>query len=169
MRNQMLRWNGGDLYWSELRPYEAGRIVVCRRSAGGAINDVTPPGFNARTRVHEYGGGHFAVNDGTVFFTNYSDQRMYRQDRGAAPQPITPALDIRHADMTVDRGRDRVLAVREDHSTGAAEAVNTIVAIDVNGKREPITIAAGNDFYSSPKLSPDCSSEAPSASATSSK
>ncbi len=155
MRNQMLRWNGGDLYWSELRPYEAGRIVVCRRSAGGAINDVTPPGFNARTRVHEYGGGHFAVNDGTVFFTNYSDQRMYRQDRGAAPQPITPALDIRHADMTVDRGRDRVLAVREDHSTGAAEAVNTIVAIDVNGKREPITIAAGNDFYSSPKLSPD--------------
>ncbi len=155
MRNQMLRWDGGDLYWCELRPYEGGRIVVCRRTADGATSDVTPPGFNARTRVHEYGGGHFAVNDGTVFFTNYSDQRLYRQDRDGVPQPITPAKDIRHSDMLIDARRGRVFAVREDHSTGAAEAVNTIVAIDVHGKREPITVAAGNDFYSSPKLSPD--------------
>ncbi len=155
MRNQMLRWDGGDLYWSELRPNESGRIVVCRRSAEGAISDITPPGFNARTRVHEYGGGHFAVKGGTVFFTNFTDQRLYRQDRGAAPQPITPANDIRHADMVVDERRGRAFAVREDHSRDAAEAVNTIVALDVNGKREPITIAAGNDFYSSPKLSPE--------------
>jgi len=131
MRNQMLRWDGGDLYWSELRPYEGGRIVVCRRGADGTTSDVTPPGFNARTRVHEYGGGHYAVKDGTVYFTNYSDQRLYRQDRDGAPQPITPAKDIRHSDMLVDARRERVFAVREDHTTGAAEAVNTIVAIDV--------------------------------------
>ena len=94
MRNQMLRWDGGDLYWSELRPYEGGRIVVCRRGADGTTSDVTPPGFNARTRVHEYGGGHYAVKDGTVYFTNYSDQRLYRQDRDGAPQPyvIVPAM-----------------------------------------------------------------------------
>jgi len=155
MRNQMLRWDGGDLYWSELRPYEGGRIVVCKRGADGTTKDVTPPGFNARTRVHEYGGGHFAVKDGTLYFTNYKDQRLYRQERGGAPQPITPDTDIRHADMLVDERRGRVFAVREDHSTGAPEAVNTIVAIDVEGKREPLTIASGNDFYSSPKLSPD--------------
>jgi len=110
MRNQMLRWDGDDLYWSELRPDDAGRIVVCRRDAGGTISDVTPPGFNARTRVHEYGGGHFAVSGGTVWFTNYKDQRVYRQDRGGRPRPITLAADVRHADMVVDDRRGRLFA-----------------------------------------------------------
>lgn len=154
MRNQMLRWDGADLYWSELRPYEGGRIVVCRRTADGRIEDLTPPAFNARSRVHEYGGGHYAVQGGVVFFTNYDDQRLYRQEPGGAPRPITPDGDIRHADMAVDDRRGRVVAVREDH-THDGEAVNTIVSIDARGNGEPITLAAGNDFYSSPKLSDD--------------
>ena len=155
MRNQMVRWDGDDLYWSELRPDEAGRIVVCRRAADGAISDVTPRAFNARTRVHEYGGGHFAVSGGTVWFANYSDQRLYRHDRDAAPRPITPAEDIRHADMAVDDRRGRLYAVREDHTTGAGEAVNSIVSLDWSRDHGTITVASGNDFYSSPKLSPD--------------
>jgi dipeptidyl aminopeptidase/acylaminoacyl peptidase len=155
MRNQMVRWDGDDLYWSELRPYEGGRIVVCRRGADGALSDVTPPGFNARSRVHEYGGGHYAVKDGTVFFTNFKDQRLYRQERNGAPRAITPEVDIRHADMLVDTERNRVVAVREDHTTGAPEPINTIVALDAHGQRDPITIASGNDFYASPRLSPD--------------
>jgi dipeptidyl aminopeptidase/acylaminoacyl peptidase len=155
MRNQMLRWDGDDLYWSEMRPDEAGRIVVCRRAADGSISDVTPRGFNARTRVHEYGGGHFAVSGGTVWFANYSDQRLYRHDRDAAPRPITPAEDIRHADMAVDDRRGRLYAVREDHTTGAREAVNSIVSLDWSRDHRAITVASGNDFYSSPKLSPD--------------
>jgi dipeptidyl aminopeptidase/acylaminoacyl peptidase len=155
MRNQMVRWDGDDLYWSELRPDEAGRIVVCRRGADGGISDVTPPGFNTRTRVHEYGGGHFAVSGGTVWFTNYTDQRLYRQDGNGAPRAITPPADVRHADMVVDDRRGRLYAVREDHTTGASEAVNSIVSLDWKGERDVITVAAGNDFYSSPKLSPD--------------
>src|SRR5919204_37 len=86
MRNQMLRWDGGDLYWSGLRPSEGGRIVVCKRGADGALSDVTPPGFNARSRVHEYGGGHYAGKDGAVFFTNYPDQGLYRQAEFGGPQ-----------------------------------------------------------------------------------
>jgi dipeptidyl aminopeptidase/acylaminoacyl peptidase len=155
LRNQMVRWDGDDLYWSELRPSEAGRIVVCRRAADGAISDVTPPGFNARSRVHEYGGGHFAVAGGTVWFTNFADQRLYRQDGGAALRALTPAADVRHADMVVDDRRGLLYAVREDHTTGASEAVNSIVALDSNGEGGSFTVAAGNDFYSSPKLSPD--------------
>jgi dipeptidyl aminopeptidase/acylaminoacyl peptidase len=155
MRNQMVRWDGGDLYWSELRPTEEGRIVVCRQDGNAGVIDVTPSGFNARTRVHEYGGGHFAVRGGTVWFSNYADQRLYRQDRDGAPRPITPAADIRHADMEVDEKRGLVYAVREDHTTGAREAVNTIVALDAGGARDATTIASGNDFYSSPRLSPD--------------
>jgi len=154
MRNQMVRWDGADLYWSELRPYEGGRIVVCKRAADGTIGDVTPHGFNARSRVHEYGGGHYAVKNGTVFFTNFADQRLYRQDAGTPPRPITPEGGIRHADMVIDEKRGRVIAVREDH-TGGGEAVNTIVSIDLEGKGEPITLVEGSDFYSSPKLSND--------------
>jgi dipeptidyl aminopeptidase/acylaminoacyl peptidase len=155
MRNQMLRWDGPDLYWSELRPTEGGRIVVCKRAADGALSDMTPQGFNARSRVHEYGGGHYAVRDGVVFFTNYADQRLYRQDPGGAPQPISPDGEVRHADMLVDAQRGRVIAVREDHTTGTPEAVNTLVSLDADGRGEAITLASGNDFYSSPKLSPD--------------
>ncbi len=155
MRNQMLRWDGEVLYWSELRPYEKGRIVVCRRETDGASDDITPQGFNARTRVHEYGGGGWAVMHGTIFFTNFTDQRLYRQERNGAPRPITPAVDLRHADMVLDTERGRVIAVREDHTTEASEAVNTIVSLDAVSQSDPITIASGNDFYSSPKLSPD--------------
>ena len=159
MRNQMIRWDGRDLYWSELRPYEGGRIVVCKRDGDGVIADVTPQGFNARSRVHEYGGGHYAVRDGSVYFTNFADQRLYRQRAGAAPEAITPEGDVRHADMQVDPRRNRVVAVREDHTTGAREAVNTIVSIRCEdgsqGGAETLTLASGNDFYSSPKLSHD--------------
>jgi len=149
-----VRWDGDDLYWTEMRPTEGGRQVIVRRS--DSINmDVTPAGFNARTRVHEYGGGHFAVSDGTVWFANFDDQRVYIQKRGADPVAITPAVDVRHADLLVDTVRGRIFAVREDHTTGSAEAVNTLVALDWSGDRDAIPVAQGNDFYSSPKLSPD--------------
>ncbi len=147
------RWDGADLYWIEGRPDEDGRQVIVRRSADGAIADVTPRGFNARTRVHEYGGGDYAVSNGTVWFTNFDDQRLYRQDPAGAPRAISPEGDVRHADLAVDGERKRVLAVREDHSRGESEAVNSLVALDVDGGRDPIVLASGNDFYSSPKLS----------------
>jgi dipeptidyl aminopeptidase/acylaminoacyl peptidase len=155
MRNQMARWDGEDLYWSELRPEEKGRIVLVRRSADGAIDDVTPPGYNVRTTVHEYGGGQYAVSGGTVWFANYGDQRIYRQGRDGGPQPITPASDVRHADMVVDLKRGILFAVREDHTTAEPEAVNSLVALDLKGERGAFTVAAGNNFYSSPRLSPD--------------
>ncbi len=155
MRLSASRWDGADLYWIEGRPDEEGRQVIVRRSADGAIADVTPRGFNARTRVHEYGGGDYAVSGGTVWFTNFDDQRVYRQDPGDAPRPISPEGDVRHADLTLDAPHQRVLAVREDHSRAGQEPVNTLVALDMDGERDAIVLASGNDFYSSPRLSPD--------------
>ena len=58
--------DGTDVYWLELRPSEQGRTVIVRRSADGAKTDVTPPAFNVRTRVHEYGGAPFLVDRGTI-------------------------------------------------------------------------------------------------------
>ena len=147
--------DGEDIYWSEMRPAEGGRYVVVRRTPDGQTTDVTPSPFNARTRVHEYGGGAFAVADGTVYFSNFVDQRLYRQDPGAQPRPITPEADLRYADGVVDRRRGRMICVREDHTVAGREAVNTLVSLDLAGDQEARVLVSGNDFYSSPRLSPD--------------
>ena len=104
----------GSVYWLESRPAEGGRSVVVRLDPGREPADVTPEGFNVRTKVHEYGGGSFLVHRGTVFSSNFADQRLYRQDVGAAPVPITPETDGRHrfADgrVTADGSLDRLRA-----------------------------------------------------------
>ncbi|HEX4922289.1 MAG TPA: S9 family peptidase, partial [Candidatus Bathyarchaeia archaeon] len=69
----------GIPYWNELHPTEGGRCVVSRIGADGNLQEVIPPGFNSRTRVHEYGGGSYLVDRGTVYFSNFSDHQLYRQ------------------------------------------------------------------------------------------
>jgi dipeptidyl aminopeptidase/acylaminoacyl peptidase len=146
--------DGADLYWTELRPAEGGRIVIVRRSPDGSHADVTPAGFNVRTRVHEYGGGAYAVDAGTVWFANFADQRLYRQDPGGEPRAISADADLRYADFVVDRGRGLLFSVREDHTDSSREAVNTIVVVGLSGERESVVVS-GNDFYSNPRLAPD--------------
>ena len=143
-----------NIYWVEMRPAEGGRMVIVRRNADGTTTDVTPPPFSARTRVHEYGGGAFLVADGTVYFSNFSDQRMYRRNPGGEPQAITPDAPLRYADGVLDRVRGRIICVREDH-TGEGEPVNTIVAVDAEGRSPQVTLFSGSDFCAAPRLSPD--------------
>ena len=146
--------DGDDLYWTETRPWEGGRSVIVRQSADGETSDVTPLGFNVRNRVHEYGGGAFAVHDGVVYFTNDSDQRVYAHRPGEAPIPLTPDEAQRYADLEVDSRHNRILCVSEDHSEPDTEPTNTVVGIDI-ASGEVETIAQGNDFYSSPRISPN--------------
>src|SRR5215470_13591937 len=81
----------GDVYWLEGKPREGGRIVVVRLAgADQQRTELTPAPFNVRTRVHEYGGGAYLVRNGSVYFSNFADQRLYRQEPGKAPEPITP-------------------------------------------------------------------------------
>lgn len=147
-------FDGDAIYWTEARPTEAGRSVIVRWSEAEGAVDVTPPGFNARTRVHEYGGGSYWVSEGVVYFANFADQMLYRQTPGAAPVPLTPP-GYRYADGVVDRARRRLICVRENHTDPACEPVNTLVAIDaaVGGAGE--VLVSGHDFYSTPQLSPD--------------
>jgi dipeptidyl aminopeptidase/acylaminoacyl peptidase len=155
-----VRLDGDAIYWVEGRPQEQGRNVVVRAGADGGATDVTPVPFNVRTRVHEYGGGAWTVHDGTLYFSNFGDGRLYRQPPGAAPQPLTPAppargRDWRFADGVIDARLNRWIGVREDH-TGEGEAVNSIVAVDLGDDSEPGQILArGHDFFASPRLSPD--------------
>jgi dipeptidyl aminopeptidase/acylaminoacyl peptidase len=155
-----VRLDRGQVYWLEGRPQEQGRNVVVRAGAAGALpRDLTPAPFNARTRVHEYGGGAWLVDDGIVYFAHFADGRLYRQAEGGAPQPLTAAParpnDWRFADGVIDRKRARWIGVREDH-TGSGEAVNTIVAVDLAGPAgSGRVLVGGHDFFSSPRLSPD--------------
>jgi dipeptidyl aminopeptidase/acylaminoacyl peptidase len=149
-------FDGAHIHWIEMRPTEGGRNVVVRCDPGGAQTAVTPQPFNARTRVHEYGGGDYLAVNGVVYFSNFSDQRVYRQDSGAEPQPLTPAVDVRYADYCLDEARRRLICVREDHRNPGAEATNSIVALDLEDNSEPgRVLLEGNDFYSSPRVSPD--------------
>ncbi len=149
-------FDADDIYWLELRPKEGGRNVIVKRSPTGTTVDVTPPGFNARTKVHEYGGGEYLVNNGTAYFSNFSDQRLYRQEGQSAPEPLTAPGDVRYADGCLDHARSRIICVREDHTTQNSEAVNSIVAVSFKGSDDHGSVLVeGNDFYSSPRLSPD--------------
>jgi dienelactone hydrolase len=152
--------DGDDLYWVEGRPAEGGRNVVVRRSSDGRTIDVIPPGFNARSRVHEYGGAPYVVADGIVYFSNFSDQRIYRIDTSAGGVPQVPPVPIGcddgcfYADLVVDAPRRRLVAVREDHRA-PGEPVNSIVSISLDGGgRADEVIASGYDFYATPRFSP---------------
>ena len=150
-----LRIDGKDLYWNELRPANKGRNVIVQRKPDGTLTDITPTGFSARTRVHEYGGGCYLVQNGTVYFSNYTDQRFYRQDPASDPRPLTPLVDMRYADSVFDQKRNRIISIREDHTLKTPQAVNTIVSLDPENESEGKILFSGNDFYSTPRLSPD--------------
>jgi dipeptidyl aminopeptidase/acylaminoacyl peptidase len=145
---------GDDIYWSEMRPSEAGRYVIVKHYPDSRVIDMNPTPFNARTRVHEYGGGSYTVNNDTIYFTEFKDQRIYKMKLGEKPRPITFNSAFRHADFAIDMHRDRIICVREDHRKQGTEAANTIITMDLDGK-DVKKVVSGNDFYSSPSISPD--------------
>ena len=158
----------GIPYWVESRPAEGGRNVVVTSAAGGAVRELTPPGFNARTRVHEYGGTPYVMSRGMVYFSNFTDQRLYLQRPGETPVALTPA-GYRYADFEFDSSGRRLFCVREDH-TGGGEPKNAIVLLDVTAGGGSGTSATsgtldassagkvlfdGSDFVGYPRVSPD--------------
>jgi dipeptidyl aminopeptidase/acylaminoacyl peptidase len=151
---EQIRPDGNDICWIERRSQEGGRKVIVHRSANGQMHDLTPFRLNARTRVHEYGGGDYAVLNGTIVFSNFTDQRLYLLRPSAEPKPLTPDAPLRYADGQIDRRRNVFFCVREDHG-GQGEAINTLVRIDLNRAGPGTIVVSGSDFYSSPRLSPD--------------
>jgi dipeptidyl aminopeptidase/acylaminoacyl peptidase len=147
--------SGQDVYWMEMRPEESGRYVIVRKRPGVAIEDVNSFPYNARTRVHEYGGGSYLVANKTVYFSHFDDQRIYRQASTDGIEPITPEGDYRYADAIHDPYRARLICIREDHTQSGKEAINTIVTIDTKGQTDIENLVSGSDFFSNPRLSAD--------------
>ena len=131
--------------------------MLVRRHATGSVSDVTPAGFNVRTRVHEYGGGAWLACGEAVVFSNFEDQRLYRQEPGGRPEPITPApptaAALRYADGCSTPDAALLVCVRESHLD--AEVINELVALPSDGSAAPTVVASGRDFYSFPRISPD--------------
>ncbi len=147
-----------DVYWLETRPTEGGRGVVVRKTTDGQESDMIPEGFSARSAVHEYGGGVYAVNSSGFYFTNWDDQRIYSVRKAGSIRALTPPSaerkSLRYADLTAEA--TWLCCVRERHNPDH-EPTNDLYAISTASPNETRILASGQDFYSSPRFSPDSS------------
>ena len=145
-----------SIYWLESRPSEQGRMTLLRKHGGGAARELLEPPFSVRTRVHEYGGGAFAVADGEVILCNDSDQQLYRLDTRLPapwrPQPITAQPGMRFADLQIDQQRSRVICVVERARVGR-EPENFLAQVSLLSG-EVNMLVGGADFYAFPRLDP---------------
>lgn len=174
-----LGWVSGDLWWTEPRPNEGGRVTLMRRRApsaagpaGGAEEMLAAP-WSVRSRVIEYGGHPWAGRptgsaDPVVVFANWADQRLYRLDPGApgsAPRPVSPvpaiSAGMRFADMFLHPELDEAWCVRETRTgPSPADVARDIVAVPLDGSaagdpRRIRILAASHHFLCCPRLSPD--------------
>ena len=149
------RAHGGRLVWTESRPDEGGRVALLTFDAHARAIEVTPPGFNLRTRVHEYGGIAFVHAGERLLACNDEDQRLYAIADGRPPQPLTPP-GLRYADGAATADGARAYFVREDHRA-AGEPRNTIVEIDPARPAEGRVLFGEADFVAFPRPSPDAS------------
>lgn len=154
--------DGDDVWWSESRPDERGRVAVIRRR-GEDVEEITPRDANVRTRVHEYGGGAWWVDRGLLYYVEFADQRLRRLEPGAEPVLLTPEppgpASWRYADGRVTPDGAWYVCVREVHHQVPGDAIlepdNQLVAVATDGSGEIRELVVGADFYASPRPSPD--------------
>lgn len=152
--------DGGSVYWLELRPAERGRRALVRWTAGADPAAVVPAGADVGTRVHEMGGGAYAVRGGRIVYSERSDGSVWMLD-GPSPRPVAAVPGCRYAGFAFDAAHERVFAVREDHRDRPATAPeNAIVVVSTVAGIDPAVnagtlVAGGTDFVLAPQLSPD--------------
>ncbi len=148
------RFEEDRLYWQEARPTEDGRVVVVIREQDGAVRDAFPAPYNARTRVHEYGGGAWVPVNDRIYFANFSDQQVYVATPGEEPRQLTNEPVCRFANFKYDQHHRRLICICESHGEGESEAENYLAAIDIDSG-EVTRLASGHDFFSSPAPNPE--------------
>ncbi|XP_020588932.1 uncharacterized protein LOC110030530 isoform X2 [Phalaenopsis equestris] len=150
----------GRLVWVETRPEEGGRTVLVKESENLGVKpiDIIPSDFAARTSAQEYGGGAFSVFENLVIFSNYKDQRLYKQNiGGGSPVPLTPDYGgtvVRFADGIYDPNSKLYLTVMEDLRQSSLNPTTKIVAVNIDDEtiQDPKEIVSGNDFYAFPRI-----------------
>ena len=143
----------GEAWWAEARPAEGGRLALVRADG----TEMLPAPWNARNRVHEYGGRPWLVVGRSIYFTHWDDQRVYVRDLDTgevsprSPEP-PERQGVRYGDLR--QGPDgAVWAVRET-STGPrrTDIRRDLVAF---AQGEIRSLAASHHFLTAPQLSPD--------------
>ena len=161
-----------EMWWEESRPEEGGRTTVMHRAADGTVTEFLPAPWNARTRVHEYGGRSYlpvprrddkAITRWGIVFANFSDQRLYLLEKGSRePRPLTPEPEspgaLRYADFVLSPDRKHLICVRESHD--GTTVTRAIVSVPLSGRAatNPSAVrvlVTGADFFASPVPSPD--------------
>src|SRR5215472_13351599 len=174
-----------EVWWQEGRPAEGGRVtIMASPGAGSTPRELLPAPWNARTRVHEYGGKSYLpvpsmslAGGFDLVFANFADQRLYAVGAAAAdggePVPLTPAGGgFRFADLVLPPdGRD-IWCVRETvrpddgrpeagfHTGGGMKVRREIVAVPLDGAAADDEAAirvmvSGAQFFAFPTPSPD--------------
>jgi dipeptidyl aminopeptidase/acylaminoacyl peptidase len=154
-----LQLDGDDIWWSEGRPEEAGRMAVLRRRPDGTVTEVVTAPWSARSSVHEYGGGAWWTRDGVLWFVDWASQRLHRVAPGDEPRPITPEPEVprglRYADGSLSPDGSTLLCVREEHHPDGSEATNTVVRLAAHEPSTPVVVVEGPDFVADPRWRPD--------------
>ena len=152
-----------QIFWTEGRPLEAGRNVLCKyapedeyKNDRNAI-EVVPPECNIRTRVHEYGGKAltFGKTSDQVIFSDYTGQNLCTLVDGKVRSITQGDNRFRYADGVFSDNADTLYCVREDHEKPAPkDVVNEVVSVNVKSGAMKV-LATGKDFYAAPRVSPD--------------
>ncbi len=154
------RLEGGRLFWLEQRPGERGRTTLMVRTPGAGAEELTPGPWNLRTRVHEYGGGAYAVAGDQLVFVDDGDRCLWRLDlasggdptAASAPRRLTappePERPRAFADGLIDRHRGRWIGVMEQ------DGLDRLVAVPLAGG-EPELLHQPADFCGYAGLAPD--------------
>ena len=153
----------GKIYWTELRPSEGGRTTVVCQDEKGRIQDVLPKDVNVRTRVHEYGGLAFTVDEKYIYYINFQCQRLFRKTLGdeSSPIPLTPekngdgSLGKYAAPILTPDQKTLIFVYEKEFKDRENENYIAKLDVTVNEIQEPTIIVQGRDFYFDPIISPN--------------
>jgi dienelactone hydrolase len=170
----------GEVWWQETLPGELGRTTVVHLGTEGKPRQVLSAPWDARTRVHEYGGrsylpvrtaGRGGKGPWAILFANHADQRLYlageqgADGAAATPRPLTPAplgeagtAAFRYADFVLSPDGGEVWCVQERHEAGKVTRAIVAVPLDGSAAEQPDAVrelVSGADFYAFPTPSPD--------------
>lgn len=154
---QDLRSANDRLYWTETEPAAGGISGLYSMGRDTAASAVSPVGTNVRTRVHEYGGAPYVVVGDTVYYSDFTDQRLYALKPGGSAVPLTPP-GYRYADCTAlpasNVSSESLICVRQDH-TVAQQVRNALVRLPLPDGGAGEVLYSDSDFVAYPRVSPD--------------
>ncbi|MHA4946101.1 hypothetical protein ACX27O_02180 [Micromonospora sp. SD19] len=137
-----LRSGDGALYWLETRPEAGGVATVTCWRPGEGVRDLSPEGFDVTSGVHAYGGGAFAVTDGTLWCVG--GDGLYRSRLHDDELELVSLGSF--GDLTIGDGE--LLAVRE------SEHGDDLIAVSLTGAPQMRTLAVSRGFLGAPRPGP---------------